>query len=102
MAEACGLLCCPCTFVPESELSHTVQAHHSLVPKLSHHEWKNLGFSSLKNMISVNACIPTYTIYMANNLHGAQLFFSERSERCFSSDDVFSCEATGDDDRACA
>ena len=28
---------CPSPFVPESEFSHNVEAHHGLVPKLGHH-----------------------------------------------------------------
>ena len=35
MAMAFGPTCSPCTFVPESELSHILQAPHGLVPKLA-------------------------------------------------------------------
>ena len=50
MAEAFGLPCCPCSLVPESELSHRYQVHHRLVPKLSHHRGKTpFRFTSLKN-----------------------------------------------------
>ena len=47
MTPVFDLTCCPSPFVPESELSHNVEAHHGLVPKLGHHEWKNPA--SLKN-----------------------------------------------------
>ena len=47
MTPVFDLTCCPSAFVPESELSHNVEAHHGLVPKLGHHEWKNPA--SLKN-----------------------------------------------------
>ena len=40
MAAASGLTCRLCTLVPESTLSHRLQAHHGLVPKLSHHKWQ--------------------------------------------------------------
>ena len=48
MAEAYGLTCCPSPLVPESTLSHIAEAHHSLVPKLSHHRGKNHRPSDLK------------------------------------------------------
>lgn len=41
MSAAYGLTCCPCSLVPESELSYRYQAHHRLVSKLSHHGGKN-------------------------------------------------------------
>ena len=41
VSAAYGLMCCPCSLVPESELSYRYQAHHRLVPKLSHHGGKN-------------------------------------------------------------
>ena len=50
MTTVFDLTCCPSPFVPESELSHNVEAHHGLVPKLGHHEWKNPA--SLKNHFS--------------------------------------------------
>ena len=50
MTTVFDLTCCPSAFVPESELSHNVEAHHGLVPKLGHHEWKNPA--SLKNHFS--------------------------------------------------
>ena len=40
MAEAFGLMCCPSTLVPESTLSHIVEAHPGLVPKPCHHRGK--------------------------------------------------------------
>ena len=50
MTPVFDLTCCPSPFVPESELSHNVEAHHGLVPKPGHHGGKNIGFSSLKNI----------------------------------------------------
>ena len=52
MTTVFDLTSCPSAFVPESELSHNVEAHHGLVPKLGHHEWKNL-----KNNPFGNVCI---------------------------------------------
>ena len=76
-AETCGLTSCTSSLALESsaltlsnQLSRMPEAQYSLVPKLSHHEWQNLGFSSLKNMISKNAG----NYIWQNNLHGAQLF----------------------------
>ena len=40
-AEVFDLPCCSSCFVRESTLSHSPKAHHSLVPKLSHHGGKN-------------------------------------------------------------
>lgn len=40
MAEASSLTCHPCTPVPESTLSHRLQALHGLVSKQSHHKWQ--------------------------------------------------------------
>ena len=40
MATAFGLMCCPSTLVPESTLSHIVEAHPGLVPKPCHHRGK--------------------------------------------------------------
>lgn len=70
MAAAFGLLCCPCTLVPESELSHIVHTHHSLIPKLSHHEWKNLGFSSLKKS-TMRSC---FVVSVANGVFPLMMF----------------------------
>ena len=53
MTEAYGLSCRPCTLLPESKLSQKLQAHHGLVPKLSHYDGKNIA--SLKNIIP---CFP--------------------------------------------
>ena len=48
MAEAYGLTYCPSSLVPESKLSHNVEAHHRLVPKLIHHGGENNRPSDLK------------------------------------------------------
>ena len=85
MTPVFDLTCCPSPFVPESELSHNVEAHHGLVPKLGHHEWKNPA--SLKNHFS------QYIAVMSGCAAG---FLG------FSSEDVFSCAATSGDGRACA
>ena len=79
------LTCCPSPFVPESELSHNVEAHHGLVPKLGHHEWKNPA--SLKN----------HSFQYIAVMSGCAAGFLG-----FSSEDVFSCAATSDVVRACA
>ena len=42
-------------FVAESTLSHNVEAHHGLVPKLGHHGGKNHRLFKPKNMISLQA-----------------------------------------------
>ena len=41
MAEAYGPSCCPSAHVPESELSHSSEAHHCFMLKLSHSNGKN-------------------------------------------------------------
>ena len=55
-AERDALSYRPVTIVPESKLSHMASVHYGFDPKLSHHEWKNLGFSSLKNISSMRSC----------------------------------------------
>ena len=55
-AERDALSYRPVTIVPESKLSHMATNHYGFVPKLSHYEWKNLGFSSLKNISSMRSC----------------------------------------------
>ena len=85
MTTVFDLTCCPSPFVPESELSHNVEAHHGLVPKPGHHEWKNPA--SLKNHFSQSR----------TGISGCAAGFLG-----FSSDDVFSCAATSGDGRACA
>ena len=80
MAESDALSYWPVTIVPESKLSHMATAHYGFVPKLSHH-----GGKTQKTIHSV--------LYVPYNENGFL---------CFSSDDVFSCRATGDDGRACA
>ena len=55
-AERDALSYWPVTIVPESKLSHMATAHYGFVTKLSHHEWKNLGFSSLKNISTMRSC----------------------------------------------
>ena len=49
-AEAFGLTSCSSSLVPESKLSHRSEAQYGLVPRLSHHEWKNPA--SLENRFS--------------------------------------------------
>ena len=85
MTTVFDLTCCPSAFVPESELSHNVEAHHGLVPKLGHHEWKNPA--SLKN----------HSFQYIAVMSGCAAGFLG-----FSSEDVFSCAATSDVVRACA
>ena len=41
MAETFGLTSCPSGLVPESKLSHNLEFHPGLVPRLSHHRGKN-------------------------------------------------------------
>ena len=50
MAEAYSLSVWPSCFALESKLSRNLESHPSLVPRLSHHGGKNIGFSSLKNI----------------------------------------------------
>ena len=85
MTTVFDLTCCPSAFVPESELSHNVEAHHGLVPKLGHHEWKNPA--SLKN----------HSFQYIAVMSGCAAGFLG-----FSSEDVFSCAAKSDVVRACA
>lgn len=85
MTTVFDLTCCPSAFVPESELSHNVEAHHGLVPKLGHHEWKNPA--SLKN----------HSFQYIAVMSGCAAGFLG-----ISSEDVFSCAATSDVVRACA
>ena len=85
MTPVFDLTCCPSPFVPESELSHNVEAHYGLVPKLGHHEWKNPA--SLKN----------HSFQYIAVMSGCAAGFLG-----FSSEDVFSCAATSDVVRACA
>ena len=77
-AEAYGLSCLPSGLVPESTLSHRPKAHHCLVPKLSRHGGKNIGFSSLKNMICESAGrLSANTWTPVSGVKGKRLFFSE-------------------------
>ena len=41
MAETFGLSCWPSTLALESKLSHNLESHPGLVPRLSHHRGKN-------------------------------------------------------------
>ena len=50
MAEAYSLSVWPSSLALESELSRNLESHPGLVPRLSHHEWKNPA--SLKNHFS--------------------------------------------------
>ena len=81
MTTVFDLTCCPSAFVPESELSHNVEAHHGLVPKLGHHEWKNPA--SLKNhsfqYIAViggvgAACFLGFSLMRKESLKGITVF----------------------------
>ena len=45
MTPVFDLTCCPSPFVPESELSHNVEAHHGLIPKPGHHGGKNIAYA---------------------------------------------------------
>ena len=88
IAEVYDLSYWPVTVVPKSELSHTTTAHHGFVPKLSHH-----GGKTIKTM-SYRYTVPSYSM--------RSLFFSvAKRNGVFSSDDVYSCEATYDEVRAC-
>ena len=71
MTPVFDLTCCPSPFVPESELSHNVEAHHGLVPKPSHHGGKNIA--SLKN----------HSPRCKTEVCNAQLFLWSVAERCF-------------------
>ena len=42
MAEAYSLSVWPSSLALESKLSRNLESHTGLVPRLSHHEWKNL------------------------------------------------------------
>jgi hypothetical protein len=111
MTPVFDLTCCPSPFVPESELSHNVEAHHGLVPKPGHHEWKNPAL--LKNIFSqsktgISGCAAGFLVFCSlceNRMHlgiTQTSFGSALGFHCFSSDDVFSCAATSDGVRACA
>ena len=52
MAKACSLTCRPSTLVPESELSHRLEGHHGLVPKLSHHSGKTMKTEERNNRVA--------------------------------------------------
>ena len=51
-AEACGPTSRPSAPAPESKLSRRPEAQYGLVPRLSHHEWKNHRPSDSKTDIS--------------------------------------------------
>ena len=80
MAEAYSLSVWPSSFALESKFSRNQESHTGLVPRLSHHEWKNRKNNPFR----------PYVMYIENGFY------------CFSSDDVFSCAATSGDGRACA
>jgi len=48
MAETCGLSCWPSSLAPESKLSHNLEFHPGLVPRLSHHRGKNTALRAEK------------------------------------------------------
>ena len=52
MAEAYDLSCWPSNLAHESKLSRSLESHHGLVPRLSHHEWKKHRPSGSKTDIS--------------------------------------------------
>ena len=85
MAEAFGSTSCTSALVPESKLSHRSEAQYGLVPRLSHHGGKNHALCAEKP-----------------DCRGHEIVFQwSAAERCFSSDDVFSCETTCGDGGAC-
>ena len=47
-AETCGLSCWPSSLAPESKLSHNLEFHPDLVPRLSHHRGKNTALRAEK------------------------------------------------------
>ena len=51
MAEAFGLSVWPSNLALESKLSRSLESHPGLVPRLSHHEWKNHRASRSKTVI---------------------------------------------------
>ena len=79
MAEAYSLSVWTSSLALESKLSRNLESHTVLVPRLSHYEWKNLK----------------------NNLFRMNVLYIENGFYCFSSEDVFSCRATSDDDSPC-
>ena len=110
MTPVFDLTCCPSPFVPESELSHNVEAHHGLVPKLGHHEWKNsenreqsqtcLSFAEVHPVFAESknpASLKNHSFQYIAVMSGCAAGFLG-----FSSEDVFSCAATSDVVRACA
>ena len=62
MAELSELTCWSASVVPKSKLSHTVTAHHGIVPKLSRHGGKTIKTVSYE--------------YMGSNFSVRSLFFS--------------------------
>ena len=48
MAETFGLSCWPSTLALESKLSHNLESHPGLVPRLSHHRGKNTALRAEK------------------------------------------------------
>ena len=84
MAESVALSYWPITIVPESKLSHMATVQYGFVPKLCHHGGKTPRFA-LKNIFR------DFSSYRLIN-----------GFLCFSYEDVFSCDATGDNGRAIA
>ena len=83
-AETCGLSCWPSSLAPESKLSHNLEFHPDLVPRLSHHRGKNIALRAEKPLRK-SLCGIHKNVFLV-----------------FSSGDVFSCKATGDNGRASA
>ena len=89
IAEVYDLSYWPVTIVPESELSHTATVHHGFVPKLSHHGGKNTALWAEKHSSQL--------VYSEIYSRGHGFFSVVKRNGVFSSDDVYSCEATSDD-----
>ena len=70
MAEAYSLSVWPSSLALESELSRNLESHTGLVPRLSHHEWKNLK----NNPFGMNV------LYVENGFLGFSFFKCEIPE----------------------
>ena len=95
MAELSELTCCASGLASKSELLRRPKAHHSFILKLSHHGGKTIKTFSYRYMVSSIR-------FHVSSVPARSWFFSDAiAERCFSSDDVFSCAATSGEVRAC-
>ena len=79
-AESDALSYWPVTIVPERKCSHMATAHYGFILKLSHHEWQK----QKKQFVRYPMFCTTEMVFIV-----------------FASNDVFSCEARGDDGRVC-